>query len=94
MPRNAGPSGRSRTVAIRPESVRLSATRPEPVGGVITLSGEIQQIAFSGPTATCFLQIQGSVFKALLKNNELTALPASGAVWASWSDADVLAFDD
>ena len=94
LPRNAGPSGRSRTVAIRPESVRLSATRPEPVGGVITLSGEIQQIAFSGPTATCFLQIQGSVFKALLKNNELTALPASGAVWASWSDADVLAFDD
>jgi spermidine/putrescine ABC transporter ATP-binding subunit len=91
-PNTTGGSHRATTIAVRPESVALSAAKPRLGEDSVTLSGEIQQVVFSGPIAICFVQIHGTVFKVLLKNNELSALPAAGAVWASWRNEDVVAF--
>ena len=80
------------TIALRPESLALSATKPRGGDDGAALEGEIREIVFSGPTATCFVQIQGSLFKVLVKNNELNALPASGPIWVSWRHEDVVTF--
>ena len=84
----------ARTIAVRPEAVTLSAAEPERSPGLVSLKGTLEEIVFCGPTATCLLRIAGKSFKALVKNQELAALPTSGPVWVSWRAEDSIAIGD
>jgi putative spermidine/putrescine transport system ATP-binding protein len=84
----------ARTIAVRPEAVALSSRRPEASPGLVSLEGTLVEIVFCGPTATCLLKVGGRPFKALVKNQELADLPASGPVWVSWRAEDSIAIGD
>jgi ABC-type Fe3+/spermidine/putrescine transport system ATPase subunit len=87
-------TGRRATLAIRPEAATLSGEKPGASDTRTVLPGAMTEVVFSGPMATAFLQVEGSVFKVLLKSAELNGLPLTGEVWVSWRNADALAFDD
>jgi putative spermidine/putrescine transport system ATP-binding protein len=76
--------GTPQTLAIRPESISLTANWPDGPKSNCTLKGQLRQIVFSGPTATCLVEALGVTFKVLVKAPELSALPSSGEVWMSW----------
>ena len=83
-----------RTLAVRPESIMLTAALPAPAADLIVMRGELNQIVFSGPTATCLVRIGDRSCKALVKNQELSRLPSSGAVWVSWLADDAILLRD
>jgi len=79
----AAPAG-PLTIAVRPESISISAKKPEPSGLTCILKGELRQVVFSGPTVTCLVDARGLRFKVLLKTPELASVQTSGEVWLSW----------
>ena len=80
-----GAQGSRGVIAVRPEVISLSAARPTGVTGSNQLQGDLQQVIFAGPTATCLVHVNSQTVKVLAKSLELTGLPASGPVWMSWS---------
>jgi ABC-type Fe3+/spermidine/putrescine transport system ATPase subunit len=82
-PKDKHASAGKATLAVRPESIALSRSRPE-ASNTCVMEGRMEQVIFSGPTATCIVRARGHTFKVLVKNQELSGLPASGAVWVSW----------
>jgi putative spermidine/putrescine transport system ATP-binding protein len=86
LPRSPGKTlpGGPVTLAIRPESISLFAEVPAESAQNCLLKGRLQQIVFSGSTATCLVEALGMTFKVLVKASELSALPSSGEVWMSW----------
>jgi ABC-type Fe3+/spermidine/putrescine transport system ATPase subunit len=84
----------ARLIAVRPEAVSVSAAKPDRSDGSTSLAGTLEQIVFSGPTATCLVRVGPKVLKALVKNRELGELPSSGAVWLSWKADDSIGIAD
>jgi ABC-type Fe3+/spermidine/putrescine transport system ATPase subunit len=83
-PGRTRPEGRV-SLAVRPESVTLTRQPPRRSRhGLSALPGTLKQIVFSGPTATCLVDVEGQTFKVLVKAAELPDLPAEGEVWISW----------
>ena len=80
-----------RTIAVRPEAISVSAAKPDRSADSVSFPGTLEQVVFSGPTATCRVRVGPSLFKALVKNQELADLPSSGRVWLSWKAADSIA---
>ena len=90
-PSAAAPEARASTIAVRPEAITLAPSSPPPAPRIATISGKLEQIVFSGPTATCLVRVGEHLFKVLVKNQELNRLPAAGAVWMSWACDDAIA---
>ncbi len=83
-PQGKAPDSKGTLMAVRPEAMTLSASRPGADGGLNQLHGHLEQVIFAGPTATCIVHANRKVFKALAKSQELAGLPPSGSIWMSW----------
>jgi spermidine/putrescine ABC transporter ATP-binding subunit len=90
---SAIPKG-ARTIAIRPEAITLSRAKPDTAPQQVAIAGNLEQIVFSGPTATCLVRFGENRFKLLVKNQELAWLPSAGPVWLSWAADDAIVLSD
>jgi putative spermidine/putrescine transport system ATP-binding protein len=90
---SAIPKG-ARTIAIRPEAITLSRAKPDTAPQQVAIAGNLEQIVFSGPTATCLVRFGENRFKVLVKNQELAWLPSAGPVWLSWAADDAIVLSD
>ena len=81
------PLGRPGTLAVRPEVIALSSSRPIENKFANQLQGELEQVIFAGPTATCLVRISSQIIKVLAKSQELAGLPPSGPIWITWPAA-------
>jgi putative spermidine/putrescine transport system ATP-binding protein len=90
---SAMPKG-ARTIAIRPEAITLSRAKPDTAPQQVAIAGNLEQIVFSGPTATCLVRFGENRFKVLVKNQELAWLPSAGPVWLSWAADDAIVLSD
>ena len=77
-------SDHCRLIAVRPEAMNLSVNEPDSSAPVNRIQGNLEQIIFAGPTATCLIRVHDKVYRVLAKNHELTGLPCAGPVWMSW----------
>ncbi len=91
---NAAVSKSARTIAIRPEAITLSRAMPDAAAQQVAIAGTLEQIIFSGPTATCLVRVGENRFKVLVKNQELARLPSSGPVWLSWAAEEAIVLSD
>jgi putative spermidine/putrescine transport system ATP-binding protein len=71
-------------LAVRPEMLSISASKPAVKPGINILQGFLDQVVFAGAIATCLVRAEGQVIKVLSKGEELARLPQTGDVWLSW----------
>lgn len=83
-PGQRGSGSAGSCIAIRPESITLSAAEPPRNDSLAVLPGTIDQFIYSGPTVTCLLQAGGQTVKVLVRYPEMAGLPESGTVWLCW----------
>ena len=84
-PKKQMPIQKNVVLAVRPESIVVSAKKPGNKQGTSQISGNLEQVIFAGPTATCLVRFREKMFKVLAKNDELDDLPARGPIWMSWA---------
>lgn len=72
-------------VAVRPENLTVSRTKPKKAAAVNCLKVNLRQRIFAGPTVTYLLDWQSQPLKVLTKEGEASDLPDSGDVWVSWA---------
>jgi ABC-type Fe3+/spermidine/putrescine transport system ATPase subunit len=68
-------------LALRPEYLTLSATRPDTA---FCLRTTLRQKIFAGAIGTCLLDWQGKTLKATGRDADFAALSEGQEVWASW----------
>lgn len=71
-------------IAVRPESLVVSANKPEAVSAANCLKAKMRQKIFAGATVTYLLEWQGQPIKVLAKEGEMSGIPDTGDVWISW----------
>ncbi|MCR9136502.1 MAG: ABC transporter ATP-binding protein [Alphaproteobacteria bacterium] len=71
-------------IAVRPESVIVSAKRPDEHPHMNCLKASIRQKIFAGPTVTYLLEWQDQPIKILAKEGEMKDIPDAGDVWINW----------
>ena len=71
-------------LAVRPETISISATEPGRRAGLNILRGFLEQVVFAGAIATCLVRSDDQMIKVLSKGEELVRLPPTGNVWLSW----------
>ena len=67
-------------VALRPEHLRVTTSRPDGPA----LEGFLRQRIFAGAMGTCVIDWQGQTLKALAPDAALAHLPETGPVWITW----------
>ncbi|MEM7043972.1 MAG: ABC transporter ATP-binding protein [Pseudomonadota bacterium] len=72
---------RQDTIAVRPESIRITATEPDTPN---RLRAELRQRIFGGAMGTCLLDWQGTPVKVVARDIEFSDLSDTGPVWISW----------
>lgn len=81
---------RSHRFANRPEVLTISAEKPG--GEVNTVRGVLRQRVFTGPMATCIVELdEQTTWKVVARDRDIPTLPADGHVWLSWHAEDTIA---
>jgi putative spermidine/putrescine transport system ATP-binding protein len=84
LPWPGGRGGGMSVLAVRPEEINIASAGASPTGNVCVIRGELGATVFSGPTAVCHVQCAGQSVRVLVKNSELSDIPATGPVTVSW----------
>jgi putative spermidine/putrescine transport system ATP-binding protein len=79
-------------LAVRPEEMTIVAISKPSKTGLCQIVGELGDVIFSGPTATCHIHSPNGTFKVLAKNAELSEIPGKGPVKVSWPAERSIAF--
>lgn len=82
---------RNTILAVRPEFVSLCLKKPKE-DNLITLRVFLEQIIFSGPTATCLVRHGEQRLKAFVRTQDLAGMPSSGDMWISWPANRMMVF--
>jgi len=80
------------SVAVRPEKLSLSPTRPK-AGGLVAVMATVQDVAYYGDTSHVFLVTDAGIELSVNVQNERRGgsdLKRQQKVWASWQPADSL----
>ena len=81
------PPGASAAIAVRPEKMRLSPTRPDG----FALAAAITSVGYQGGQSTVHLTTtSGRVLRAHLPSETALGLTRGSSVWASWSPLDAV----
>ncbi len=81
--------GTCTTIAIRPENITVSAAPPDD-GSMNRIRAEMNQRIFSGAMATCLVNWNGQLFKAIGRDQDMAGLPDTGTIWLSWDTAKTM----
>jgi len=82
------------TFAVRPESILVQFERPPDTSLQNQLEVTLNQVVFSGATATCVTSWHGQTIKASCEDDDVASLPEGGKVWLSWSVDKTITFVD
>ncbi len=74
-------------LAARPEEMTITAAALPASEGLCVIRGELETTIFSGPTAVCHVKAGGQTVRILVKNSELSGIPATGPVAVTWPAA-------
>ncbi|WP_108861933.1 ABC transporter ATP-binding protein [Ruegeria sp. Alg231-54] len=70
-------------LAVRPESLSISATEPEQEG-LYKVNGTLVQRMFAGATSTCIVQCDDHTYKMVARDQDVPILSEGENIWLSW----------
>jgi putrescine transport system ATP-binding protein len=91
LPENTDlPEGAEVSLAVRPEKLRLTATRPDG----IAIAATVASINYQGGVSVVHLTaVSGHALKAQMASKAAAAFERGAPVWASWDPADSLVLE-
>ncbi|GAA6191999.1 ABC transporter ATP-binding protein [Phaeobacter sp. NW0010-22] len=76
-------------LAVRPESLSISATEPEQEG-LSKVHGRLVQRMFAGAMSTCIVQCGSHTYKMVARDQDVPNLSEGENIWLSWKSAQTI----
>ncbi len=70
-------------LAVRPESISISASEPKQ-DGLSKVNGTLVQRMFAGAMSTCIVQSDGNTYKVVARDQDIPEMPVGENIWLSW----------
>ena len=70
-------------LAVRPESLSISATEPDQ-DGMSKIRGTLVQRMFAGAMSTCIVQCDNHTYKMVARDQDVPNLSDGENIWLSW----------
>ena len=87
LPWPAPPGDGRVLIAVRPEEMTVAPAGAAVPPDACAVTGVLDRVAFSGPTAMCHVTSHGQAIRILVKNSELETIPPPGPVLVWWPAA-------